>query len=220
MKKIVISVVFLLFLVFLIWFMASRSDESQVATSAETRNPLVDLVPKPVVRGEEDEAIEKDDEMTAFEKRIGRKFTDEEKRLKPPEIGWTGWGQFLDLHRQDSFSNGDVSFYGIVVTSDGEPLSGVELTAKIRTFIDSIAEKLVKQSSTVLKQIPLITDAEGRFSIVGENGTYLQIFDFTKEGYEVVGERKFWGGSFNPHVPHRHNPDPENPVVFTMKKVE
>ena len=76
MKKIVISVVFLLFLVFLIWFMASRSDESQVATSAETRNPLVDLVPKPVVRGEEDEAIEKDDEMTAFEKRIGRKFTD------------------------------------------------------------------------------------------------------------------------------------------------
>lgn len=223
MKKVVLLVVFLVFLAVMIWTFVSNSEKSPVENNTEKSNPPAIPKLEPTARNEEfhekDQAIE-DDEMAAFERRIGRQFTEEEKRMKPPEMGWTAWGQFVHLHQVQSFKDGPVTFYGKVTDMEGKPLSGVSLTAKIRTYIDSIAEKFVKQTSTEVKQIQLVTDAEGRFSIIGENGTNLQIFDFTKEGYEVTGERKFWGGSFNPHVPQRHVPDPENPEIFTMRKVE
>lgn len=218
MKKIFVSAVFLLFVASIIWIMVSKK-ENHVAASAQKTDAPSTTEPDPVVRSEAAGKTIEEDEMTAFERRIGRKFTAEEKRLKPPEMSWTAWGQFVDLHRQDSFSDGNVTFYGKVITPDGTPLPGVSLTAEIREYIDSIAEKLLKQGSTKLRQISLITDAEGRFSIIGEDGTNLHIFDITKDGYEVV-DKKFWGGSFNPHVAHRHKPDPENPEIFTMKKVE
>jgi hypothetical protein len=218
MKKIFASAVFLLFVASIIWIVVSKK-ENRVEGSTEAANPPSTTEPAPGVRRESAEKTFEEDEMTAIEKRMGRSFTSEEKRLKPPEMRWTAWGQFVDLHRQDSFSNGSVTFYGKVVTSDGEPLSEVSLTAEIREYIDSIAEKLIKRKSTTLRQIPLITDAEGRFSIVGEDGTNLHIFDIEKDGYEVV-DKKFWGGSFNPHVAHRHKPDRENPEIFTMKRVE
>jgi hypothetical protein len=218
MKKIFVSAVFLLFVASIIWIIVSKK-ENRAAASTERRNPPSTTEPEPVVRSEAAGKTVEEDEMSAFEDRIGRRFTAEEKRLKPPEMGWTAWGQYVDVHRRQSFKNGNVTFYGKVVTLDGKPLSGVSLTAEIRKYIDSIAEKLMKRNSTTLRQIPLITDAEGRFSIMGEDGTNLHIFDIKKDGYEVVN-KEFWGGSFNPHVSHSHKPDPENPEIFTMKKVE
>ena len=218
MKKIFVSVVSLIFVASIIWFVVTAK-ENRVAGSTERTNSSSKTEPEPNVHSEAPKKTIEEDEMIAFEKRIGRKFTAEEKRLKPPEMSWTAWGQFVDLQRRDSLSNGNVTFYGKVVAPDGTPLQGVSLTAEIREYINSIAEKLLKQSSTKLRQVPLITDAEGRFSIIGEDGTNLQIFDIRKDGYEVIG-KKFWGGSFDPHVSHRHKPDPKNPEIFTMKKVE
>ncbi len=218
MKRIFVLAVFLLLVASIIWIMVSKK-ESRVAESTEKADFPSTTESAPVVRSEAVGKTIEEDEMTALEKKIGRKFTAEEKRLKPPEMSWTAWGQYVDVHRTQSLKNGNVTFYGKVTTPDGKPLSGVSLIAEIREYIDSIAEKLLKQGSTKLRQISLITDAEGRFSIIGEDGTNLQIFDITKDGYEVI-DKKFWGGSFNPHVSHRHKPDPENPEIFTMKKVE
>ncbi|MCG8602459.1 MAG: hypothetical protein MI807_20100 [Verrucomicrobiales bacterium] len=218
MKKIFVSAVFLLFVASIIWIMVSKK-ENHVAASTVSKNPPSTAEPEAAVQNEAPEKTIKEDEMTAFEERIGRKFTAEEKRLKPPEMSWTAWGQYVDVHRTQSLKNGNVTFYGKVITPDGTPLPGVSLTAEIREYIDSIAKKLIKGNSTSVRQIPLITDAEGRFSIIGEDGTNLHVTDITKDGYEVV-DKEFWGGSFNPHVAHRHKPDPENPEIFTMKKVE
>lgn len=198
--------------------MISKKENHVAGSTQKTNSPTI-TESNPVIQSEATGKTIEEDEMTALEKRIGRKFTAEERRLKPPEMSWTAWGQYVDVHRTQSLKNGNVTFYGKVVTPDGKPLSGVSLTAEIREYIDSIAEKLIKRNSTTLSQIPLITDAEGRFSILGEEGTNLHIFDITKDGYEVV-DKKFWGGSFNPHVAHRYKPDPENPEIFTMKKVE
>jgi len=222
MKKIGPTIVFLMIIAAIIWFGSSNGTKDSGETGAEPPVPSVES--PPVAQNgngkAEEQPSEEDGQMVAFEKRIGRKFTEEEKRLRPPEMGWTAWGQFVDVHRMQSFKNGPVNFLGLVVTPEGEPISGVTMTAEIRQYIGLIAEKLISGDSTKLKQIPLVTDESGRFSISGESGTNLQIFDFTKEGFEFVGEKKYWGASFNPHVSNHHKPDPANPEVFTMRKIE
>lgn len=223
MKRILTASMLLLAAAAIGWyFWVSDSKRSGNATNIEPSNAVIE--PQAVVRSQIDQSreqvINENDEMVAFEKRIGRKFTGEEKRLKPPGMSWAAWGQYVDLHRQDSYTNGPITFYGIVVSPDGEPIPAVTVTAEIRQYIESIAEKLLKGNSTELKRIPLVTDDSGRFSIEGETGTNLQVFDFNKKGYEIIGEKKYWGRSFNPHAPNHHQPDPGNPEVFTMRKVE
>lgn len=162
-----------------------------------------------------------------LEKRMGRKFTDEEVALKPNGVPWHAWVYSVLGHQTSVEMNGDVVFYGRVVDENGSPIEDVSIMGEVSWFEPSFAKVLSSGKKSDSKEILLTTDSNGRFEVIGVVGRDLFVKNFTKEGYKITGERKFkglgekksWGFSFNPKNEDRHRPDPNTPVIFTMKKV-
>lgn len=162
------------------------------------------------------------------EAEMGRSFTEEEVALKPPEVPWHAWAYSVEVHKISAAKNGIVEFFGKVVSEDGEPLSGVSLVAEVAGSEPSFVKALATGNETYVRSIELTTDRNGRFEITDFVGRRLTVRDFEKPGYAIFGEKKFkgmaakksWSYSFIANSPSSFRSDPENPEVFTMKKVE
>lgn len=155
----------------------------------------------------------------AIEKKMGREFTKEEIELKPPSLPWHAWGYSIETHGNSVRNNGIVRFYGKVVSEKSEPLEGVSLTAEISWAEPSFAKVFATGKKSHAKEIPVTTDVKGRFKIEDIAGRDLTLTNFTKEGYEIAGKKKYWGYSFNPQLRTSHRADPSSPVIFTMRKI-
>lgn len=162
------------------------------------------------------------------EAEMGRPFTEEEAALKPPEVPWHAWAYSIEVHKISAAKNGRVEFFGKVVSEDGEPLSGVNLVAEVAGSEPSFVKALATGDETYVRSIELTTDQDGKFEITDFVGRRLTVKDFEKPGYVILGEKKFkgvaakksWSYSFIANSPSSFRGDPENPEVFTMKKVE
>lgn len=100
-----------------------------------------------------------------------------------------------------------ISFYGKVVDEAGRPVAGA--TAEL-LWTDMSPEGSSKTN--------LFSGADGQFSITGIRGKHLGI-DIFKEGYYRAlskGRSSFEYAGF--WEPTYHQPDPDNPVVFHLRK--
>jgi hypothetical protein len=98
-----------------------------------------------------------------------------------------------------------LDFYGKVIDQHGEPVAGVKVKAgvgRIVSFAESGGEYYYKE-----------TDAAGRFSFVGIHGAGVG-FILTKEGY-AFNQRQPASSR-----PKDYVPDPDNPTIFTMWKLQ
>jgi hypothetical protein len=101
--------------------------------------------------------------------------------------------------------NVPVEFYGQTVDQDGNPISGVKISVKVRHWVvvAPIAFGAEGQS------IPLDgkSDAAGRFELQGATGDNFDIESIQRDGYEVEPGQRTYGatsGSF------------QNPIIFKM----
>jgi hypothetical protein len=110
----------------------------------------------------------------------------------------------------DAYNHKDIEFYGKVIDQYGNPLPEVKVTASV--IYNSGEKSGVQEARTT-------TDAEGMFSFTGMKG---RTFDYhlEKAGYQTMPERDAF--DYTQLVPEekRHHPDPRNPVVLKMWKLQ
>jgi len=153
------------------------------------------------------------------EKKMGRKFTEEEIKLKPAGTTWYRWIYVVEAHRMSLGQNGDIAFYGIVVSDEGKPLSNVNLQVDVKFNEVSFARALPTGHLSHTKAINFTTDASGRFELENEKGRMIIVHQISKDGYTLAGKKEGWAFRFNPEE-SVHTPDVNKPIEFVMKKVK
>lgn len=103
-----------------------------------------------------------------------------------------------------------IEFYGEVVDQQGTPLRGVGVYASV--IYNSGLKAGVDKKQTE-------TDAAGLFTISGMKGRTLGI-GLAKAGYEYGGEHGPFQFTELVLEAERYHPDPKNPVVFVMYKLQ
>ena len=104
----------------------------------------------------------------------------------------------------------EIEFYGKVIDQFGTPIPGVNVGGS--AIYNNGVSSGVQEKKTV-------TDAEGFFSFTGMRG---RTFDcgLRKPGYQTMPEGDAW--DYTELVPEekRHHPDPKNPVILRMWKLQ
>ncbi len=110
----------------------------------------------------------------------------------------------------DAYNHKDIEFYGKVIDQYGNPLPDVKVTASV--IYNSGEKSGVQEARTT-------TDAEGVFSFTGMKG---RTFDchLEKMGYQTMPERDAFDYTELVPAEKRHHPDPRNPVVLKMWKLQ
>lgn len=104
----------------------------------------------------------------------------------------------------------DIEFYGKVVDQSGAPLGGAEVNGQV-IYNSGVTSGVTKPKT--------VTDAGGLFSFKGMKGRTLD-FNIVKPGYEFMPEGDAF--DYTELVPEerRHHPDPRNPVLLKMWKLQ
>lgn len=112
------------------------------------------------------------------------------------------------IRRHFDSVNEPISFWGLVLDQDSNPLKGVAVTVQTRrATVDPLG--VVGED---IDTFSLITDLSGGFTFEGKHGFSLSIVDIRKEGFEVAsGSRR----NFNVTGSDRGF-ESENPVVYYM----
>jgi hypothetical protein len=101
-----------------------------------------------------------------------------------------------------------ISFYGKVVDETAQPIPGVEVDLGWTDMSPS-------GSSTRT----LTTDDAGRFALTDEKGKTLVVHSLKKAGYVEANATNRYGFEYAGFwEPTYHEPDPDNPVIFYMRK--
>jgi hypothetical protein len=95
-----------------------------------------------------------------------------------------------------------IDFYGKVVDQHGHPIAGVQVNGSILLAVSPI--------SSANKEVITETDSAGKFQFVGLHGAGFGLL-LKKTGYEYNGKANWSAVS---------NPDPNNPVVFILWKLQ
>lgn len=116
-----------------------------------------------------------------------------------------------EFERRGQAMNVPISFHGLVVDQANNPIPDCDVVGKIYAFDPMTTQKSVP--------IEVITDRQGRFSILGTRGWSLKIEKLVKSGY--ASSKNFHGASFmysgiNEHSIYKANPD--KPTVFRLWK--
>jgi hypothetical protein len=107
-------------------------------------------------------------------------------------------------------SASSIVFYGKVIDQDGKPLAGVEVIGRTGSKVAFYTEEH--------RSYQVTTGADGLFVFEGFKGSGLAI-DLKKSGYNFASNyRSFLYSAITGTDRKRHEPDPKNPVVFTMFK--
>lgn len=100
-----------------------------------------------------------------------------------------------------------IRFYGRVVDQDRQPVSG----ATVHFQWTDLSKQGTSEADTV-------SDEGGNFSLTGARGKNLGVY-VTKHGYYTPENIKASGFEFaDPAEPNFYEPDPENPVLFPLRK--
>jgi hypothetical protein len=115
-----------------------------------------------------------------------------------------------------------ITFFGQVLDQQEQPLEGARVVVRVRKH--NWAFILGAESTTTYRQHELVTDAQGRFRIIGESGRALDIQSITMPGHRfkprIIGGGNwdtsfyFAGGGVGKAGPHRS--DANIPVIFEM----
>jgi hypothetical protein len=108
------------------------------------------------------------------------------------------------------YNHKDIEFYGKVIDQHGAPLPGVQVNGQV-IYNSGF-------SSGVLKRLTY-TDANGYFEIKDIQGRTLD-FNLIKEGYQFMPEGDAFDYTELVSEEKRHHPDPKNPVVLRMWKLQ
>lgn len=200
-RNIIIIVVLLLFLGGALFFGISTEEEKNepsVETTVEKSVPFAGA------------GAEREDDLSEEEAELLERFTPEEiENLKYS-------------HRAAQAANQNVIFYGKCVDQDGNPIAGVQVTAKLTKMRKSMLSVVIHESFKYYEKLTAVTDSDGRFEFV-DKGSYLLLEKIEHDGYlEARGPESFgfqfgqilYGSS----IAGMHEPDPLEPVVFTMWK--
>jgi hypothetical protein len=108
------------------------------------------------------------------------------------------------------FNDKEIEFYGKVVDQNGMPIPNVNVTGSV-IYNDGVSSGVQKKQT--------VTDAEGLFFFSGMRG---RTFDcgLRKPGYETMPEGDAWDYTELVPAGKRHYPDPKNPVVLKMWKLQ
>ena len=140
--------------------------------------------------------------------RAATNITTQEPSRSASTAEWGEWERAMD--KQDPYweYKQPISFYGKVIDDSNQPISGV-----------SIAFSWTDLSQTGASQQNTISDELGNFSLVGATGKSL-IVQISKNGYKLYRSSNYSGFDYSPlSSPERYyKPDPNNPVVFVMRK--
>lgn len=158
-------------------------------------------------------------------KEVISEMSEEDKRAKPEDVPMELWAHFVATHKQNVKQNGQVKFFGRVVDQEGVPLPRVEIHVQIDGYQPSIAEVMESETKSSFRTVPLqlISDETGFFEIKDMVGTQIVFELFSLDGY-VVDENTKPEYTFVPDgvLSHfkgpRHEADPDNPVVITMRR--
>lgn len=102
-----------------------------------------------------------------------------------------------------------IEFYGRVIDQHGAPVPDVKVTTGVKADTLFLENHRTQHSTT--------TNGDGRFQFTGLHGQDMGIF-LVKEGYEYKSDLEIYEYSALTPPARRHNPDPANPVIFTMWK--
>lgn len=161
-----------------------------------------------------------EDGSDSNDKEYFKLVTPEEEALRPEEVSRGAWAHAISELRARGKMNGEVKFFGKIVDENGDPLSDVRVEAELLTYETSIPKLLSSSESLPRKTFELVSDAEGKISVVEPLGSRLKLRNFRKEGYKLF-ERTYFVFPFgNDKSKPPHVGDPDSPEIFTMKKVE
>lgn len=200
-KRIIASIVLLVVVFFgLFFFRTGEKNEAQNAKTNFATDELVEKRPLPP----------QDTEISEEEQQILEQFTPEElENLKYN-------------HSAAQAANQNVTFYGLCVDQDGNPIEGVRIQASLTKMRKSMLSVVVNDSFKYYEELEANTDRNGRFEFIDE-GSYLSLKSIEKEGYlEARGPDSF-GFRFGQilvgdALAGAHKGDPLEPVVFTLWK--
>lgn len=136
--------------------------------------------------------------------------------------GISGFGVYRiltwDLGRKQIVQRQDarVDFFGRVVDDQHRPVAGAKVTLHLRHF--DLLNFLGMWSS--IDEIVLITDHNGTFLIRNKKGYDLIFHNIEKKGYDNRDVRMGHTGGFvyHPNPAYSFHPDPNNPVLFRLRK--
>jgi len=108
------------------------------------------------------------------------------------------------LKRAEREYNTSITFYGVVLDNDNASVSGANVTYS-STDGSFVGERHLQSAH------------DGRFTITGIRGKYLDVYVGHPGYYALKESRKFYyyAGSENPSL---HSPDPARPEVFRLRK--
>ena len=161
-----------------------------------------------------------EDRLDSNDKEYFKLVTPEEESLRPGNVSRGTWTYVIAELRVREKMNGEVNFFGKIVDENGNPLPGVLVEAELLSYETSLIELANSAESLPRKTLELVSDAEGRISVVEPRGSRLKLSKFRKEGYKLL-ERTYFVypfGSDKSKPPHVGNP--VSPVIFTMERVQ
>ncbi len=116
-----------------------------------------------------------------------------------------------------AFKDSDVPivFWGRVVDQKGDGIDGANVIVGVTRYDPHNPMFLG------VKSIDVLTDKAGHFAVENERGSSLSVRQIAKDGYVFPSDELARRGPFYyvPSYTDRHIPDPDNPVVFRMRKI-
>ena len=109
-----------------------------------------------------------------------------------------------------SFNHQPIEFYGRVIDQNGAPVPSAEVKGQV-IYNTGMAAGVEKPTT--------LTDANGYFQFKGLNGRTLD-FNIVKAGYQFTPEGDAFDYTRLIAEEKRHHPDPKNPVVVKMWKLQ
>lgn len=126
------------------------------------------------------------------------------------------WIKFVSLYRKFNYP---IEFYGIIVDQDGKPIPSVQVSAQIRG--KNVIGGPIPDPFAISRRVYRKTDKDGLFKIKGYYGGHLTFWTndgaFRKDGYEFVYNSEVSTSFFSYQLA---KPDPNNPFVYRMRKLE
>lgn len=201
MSKRILASIVLLVLVFsgLFLFRSGEKNESQSAETNFVKGETVEIKSPP-----------QDIEISEEEQQLLEQFTPEEvENLKYN-------------HSAAQAANQNVTFYGLCVDQDGNPIEGVRIEARLTKMRKSMLSVVANDSFKYYEELKAMTDMDGRFEFIDE-GSYLSLKSIEKEGYMEARGPDSFGFRFGQilvgdALAGAHKGNPLKPVVFTLWK--
>ena len=125
-------------------------------------------------------------------------------------------------HSAAQAANQNVTFYGLCVDQDGNPIEGVHVRARLTKMRKSMLSVVATDSFKYYEELEAFTDSDGRFEFIDE-GSYLLLEKVEKSGYLTARGPESFGFRFGQilignALAGTHQGNPLKPVTFILWK--